>query len=498
MDVVNAKIAAVVEAVGPKVKFVDYDSLLEKTNSHFCKKGVDETRKVNNARDSLKDSNARTTMRNLPNLLLDRYGRVFHLQILLHQLIADTTIEEILQSEISDEVDLDFSVGPFCEMSQIQPAGGSAVAYAVWFKDISDKADKNVGFLTLTPSDAQVETWKVKYRREEIPIGATGLWRPFVAIDIFGQVTPEAEITNREDWRSLADLVERYENPFEDGSDVKIFFITKETLAKQSVGTYAYSDTTMDQRVKGSYIVQYTPYDHSLRRSCHACRPQAKVRVYYENYQTLVIDKTWETLTTQRNLKRDRSDEICEGDNRGEGEDEGGNEASSNSGNKGGQQVALATYINLGANMDTWAQLIITWVADTLLTAEVSYATYTSSAGVATVAKLAKKRNVGILYITDDVEPNPYDSIPNDAYMQTFIDTVPGRGLEPNTAYSFTILTVSPSGLKSRQSTAATIKTLALPRKGRTVSSTSVSASANQAVYSAEILVPYTFVRLFL
>lgn len=38
------------EAVGPKVKFVDYDSLLEKTNSHFCKKGVDETRKVNNAR----------------------------------------------------------------------------------------------------------------------------------------------------------------------------------------------------------------------------------------------------------------------------------------------------------------------------------------------------------------------------------------------------------------------------------------------------------------
>lgn len=50
-----------------------------------------------------------------------------------------------------------------------------------------------------------------------------------VAIDIFGQVTPEAEITNREDWRSPADLVERYENPFEDGSDVEIFFITKET-----------------------------------------------------------------------------------------------------------------------------------------------------------------------------------------------------------------------------------------------------------------------------
>jgi hypothetical protein len=228
--------------------------------------------------------------------------------------------------------------------------------------------------------------------------------------------------------------------------------------------------------------------------------------------------------------------------------------------------------------------------ADTLLTAEVSYATYTSSAyapidwipsdprklwhiiydvpasGVAAVTKLAKERNVGLLHITDDVEPNPYDSVPNDAYMQIFMDAVPGGtplkeplekytgsiqkvdtplrlqtdfvdyssvslswlvtsgasgyvifqdgvqilslmpwmitvtvgGLEPNTAYSFTILAVSSGGLKSRQSTAATITTLALPGKGHTVSSTSVSASANQAVYSARILVPYAFVRLFL
>jgi hypothetical protein len=50
-----------------------------------------------------------------------------------------------------------------------------------------------------------------------------------VAVDIFGQVTPEAEIHNREDWKSLADLAERFENPFEDGSDVEIFFMTKET-----------------------------------------------------------------------------------------------------------------------------------------------------------------------------------------------------------------------------------------------------------------------------
>lgn len=50
-----------------------------------------------------------------------------------------------------------------------------------------------------------------------------------VAVDIFGQVTPEAEVDNRDTWRSLADLAERFGNPFEDGSDVEIFFMTKET-----------------------------------------------------------------------------------------------------------------------------------------------------------------------------------------------------------------------------------------------------------------------------
>lgn len=81
--------------------------------------------------------------------------------------------------------------------------------------------------------------------------------------------------------------------------------------AKQSVGTYAYADETMNQGVKGTYIVQYTPYDHSLGRSRRGCRPQAKVRVYYENHQIPAIEKTWEALTAQRNLKRDESDEIC-------------------------------------------------------------------------------------------------------------------------------------------------------------------------------------------
>jgi hypothetical protein len=228
--------------------------------------------------------------------------------------------------------------------------------------------------------------------------------------------------------------------------------------------------------------------------------------------------------------------------------------------------------------------------ADTLLTAEVSYATYTSSAyadvdwvpsdsrklwhivydvpsdQVAAIAKLARSRNVGMLHITDDVEPNPYDSVPNDAYMQNFMDAVAGGkplieglsrytgstmhvssplrfqvdefdyssaklswlvtagasgfklyqdgvlilslmpwmtvvtvgGLEPNTPYTFTIVALSSGGLSSPESQPATMKTLALPHKGHTVSSISQSGTGTQTVFKAEILVPYAFVRIFM
>jgi hypothetical protein len=59
------------------------------------------------------------------------------------------------------------------------PAGGSAQEYGDWFKSVSENADENGGKLPLYPSDVQIETWKVEYNGEEIPIGATGLWRPF-------------------------------------------------------------------------------------------------------------------------------------------------------------------------------------------------------------------------------------------------------------------------------------------------------------------------------
>jgi hypothetical protein len=87
--------------------------------------------------------------------------------------------------------------------------------------------------------------------------------------------------------------------------------------------------------------------------------------------------------------------------------------------------------------------------ADTLMTYENSYETYTTSyipnnwvakdsrklwhiiynvpeAEVARVAALAKERGAGLVEITNDVLPNPYDNLPNESYMKTFMDSVSG------------------------------------------------------------------------
>lgn len=86
---------------------------------------------------------------------------------------------------------------------------------------------------------------------------------------------------------------------------------------------------------------------------------------------------------------------------------------------------------------------------DTLLTFESSYETYTNSLvpndwtpkdprkiwhiiykvpqdQIANIASLASSRNAGLLEITDDDQPNPYDKLPNEDYMQAVISAVQG------------------------------------------------------------------------
>lgn len=67
--------------------------------------------------------------------------------------------------------------------------------------------------------------------------------------------------------------------------------------------TYLYNDPkVMD--TNGLVVVQYTPYQE-LGGEDH-CTPQARVRVFYENNRTPVIDKKWSATNAQLNSKRRR------------------------------------------------------------------------------------------------------------------------------------------------------------------------------------------------
>lgn len=111
--------------------------------------------------------------------------------------------------------------------------------------------------------------------------------------------------------------------------------------------------------------------------------------------------------------------------------------------------------------------------ADTLMTFESSYETYTNSyvdngwtaestqkiwhiiynvpaGSVATVAALAKTRGAGFVQITDDTLPNPYDTLPNDSYMQTLLTAMEGGTVEVAEPESFATGSAAstPGGLK--------------------------------------------------
>jgi hypothetical protein len=97
---------------------------------------------------------------------------------------------------------------------------------------------------------------------------------------------------------------------------------------------------------------------------------------------------------------------------------------------------------------------------DTLLTFELSYEAYTTSykgndwpnkdprkiwhivynvpaSAIDQVAKLAKERGAGIIQITNDIMPNPYDNLPDDSYMQAHLSAVSGGLVLNNDAHAW-------------------------------------------------------------
>ncbi|OAK94553.1 hypothetical protein IQ06DRAFT_286666 [Phaeosphaeriaceae sp. SRC1lsM3a] len=225
---------------------------------------------------------------------------------------------------------------------------------------------------------------------------------------------------------------------------------------------------------------------------------------------------------------------------------------------------------------------------DTLLTFESSYTTYTTSDYVgntwkpkdprkiwhivyevpqdkiASVAALARDRAVGYLEVTDDNhDPNPYDNVPSESYMQAAMSAVSGgkvlKGdapkssgsevsgvpgdakviasdytsatitwsavanalgyavyqngnlvlelpasltratvgmLQPGTSASFEVKTVLSSG-GGGGARSITASTKSLPANG-SITNVSYKNNGGTVTYTADVLVPYAFVRLFI
>ncbi|KAH8780980.1 Spherulation-specific family 4-domain-containing protein [Diaporthe sp. PMI_573] len=133
---------------------------------------------------------------------------------------------------------------------------------------------------------------------------------------------------------------------------------------------------------------------------------------------------------------------------------------------------------------------------DTLLTFESSYEAYTSSytpndwtptdsrkiwhiiynvpaSAVSTVAALAKQRGAGLIEVTNDVLDNPYDTLPDDSYIQSFMSAVEG-GSAPVTE------AVAPAGGPA----AATPGTLSVTSSDYSSVSLSWGSSANAVAYN--------------
>ncbi|KAL4971544.1 Spherulation-specific family 4-domain-containing protein [Aspergillus desertorum] len=188
-------------------------------------------------------------------------------------------------------------------------------------------------------------------------------------------------------------------------------------------------------------------------------------------------------------------------------------------------------------------------------------------ADVANVAKLALERGAGFVHITDDIMPNPYDTLPNEAYMSALMGAVKGGGpivaspssfedgdrtafplnaitvtdsdyssvslkwdisnrpppyayavfrdgkevarlpgtmshvtignIDPGSSMSFTVRAIGKDGIMTADSTSVSAKTDSLPGN-QAVTNVRATTFATSTKVSADFLVPYAFMRVYL
>ncbi|KAL4891313.1 fibronectin type III domain protein [Aspergillus ambiguus] len=455
VDAVNSQISAAVERSGDNVKFVDYDSYVGHFGGRFCETGIDESPSESNTRKGLMFYELKTTdwAGNNPwkrsynpifegtfegdvniladallvvdpdatlkqealvnsmstmsvdvlsaelastdaiqarSILPDGFGRVFHPQILLHQLIASlviyemTSINEIDNGYPAIPETFEFDSCPFIPGGS-SSGNGQQIALASYINPLADSTawDRMIDY----PSD-------------------------LVSV-LVANVLNGPDTTINGDWSKVID---------------RAYASGKRILGYVRTGYLGQSQQKFETRLGSTDLADWVS------------QIQTDVDLWYSLYPGKIggifFDEGWNDCGPDNQyaeLYRFISD------------------------NTKRRHPNAFTVLNPGATMPQCFEDS----ADTLMTFEQGYDTYMNSyvpnpgwtpkdprklwhiiygvpkEDAGKVAKLALERGAGLVHITPDILPNPYDTLPDETYMQAIMDSMEGGGPKVASPSSF-------------------------------------------------------------
>ncbi|KAI9372873.1 fibronectin type III domain protein [Aspergillus egyptiacus] len=445
VDAVNFKLKGAVERAGDKVTFVDYDSYVGYFGGRFCETGVDESSSASNTRTGLMfyewntwdpsgsdprkrsdepifegtfqgDVNAlaeaallvdpdatmataatmstasldastvevvSTEAIQARKLLPDGYGRVFHPQILLHQLIASLVVYEMTNK---NEVDNGYpSIPETLEVDSCPyvPGGGGSnagngqqIALASYINPLADPTAWNR---------------MIDYPSDMVSV-------------LIANVLNGPDTTVNQDWAKVIN---------------RAYASGKRILGYVRTGYLGQSHQRFETRLGSTDLADWVS------------QIQTDVDLWYSLYPGKIggifFDEGWNDCGPD-NQYADLYRFISDYTKR--------------------KHPSAFTVLNPGATMPQCFEDS----ADTLMTFEQSYDAYMNSyvpnpdwtpsdprklwhiiygvpaSDAGKVARLALERGVGLIHISPDLLPNPYDSLPDEAYMQAIMDAIEGGG----------------------------------------------------------------------